>query len=76
MNTIQTYKALSVVANVEQGEMIKRLIKENSILKFKMKVILKKKLKREQELIDRLEEEGIYVTFDTMGRLEIPHFHF
>ena len=33
MNTIKAYKALSVVANVEQGEMIKRLIKENEELK-------------------------------------------
>jgi len=28
MNSVKAYKALSVVANVEQGELIKRLIKE------------------------------------------------
>ena len=29
MNTIRSYKALAIVSNVDQGEMIKRLIKEN-----------------------------------------------
>ena len=33
MNTIRDYKALSIVANVEQGEMIKRLMAENKNLK-------------------------------------------
>jgi len=41
MNTINTYKALSIVANVEQGNLIKRLIKENEHLK---KVLSKKNL--------------------------------
>ena len=29
MNTIKSYKALSIVSNVEQSELIKRLIKKN-----------------------------------------------
>ena len=29
MNSVKAYKALSVVANVDQGKMVKRLIKEN-----------------------------------------------
>lgn len=32
MNTIRSYKALSIVSNVDQGEMVKRLIKENKEL--------------------------------------------
>ena len=32
MNTIRSYKALAIVSNVDQGEMIKRLIKENKRL--------------------------------------------
>ena len=32
MNTIRSYKALTIVSNVEQGEMVKRLIKENKEL--------------------------------------------
>ncbi len=32
MNSINTYKALTVVANVEQGLLIKRLIEENKKL--------------------------------------------
>ena len=41
MNSTKTFKALSIVANVEQGELIKRLIKENEHLK---KVLSKKDL--------------------------------
>jgi hypothetical protein len=33
MNTIRSYKALAIVSNVDQGEMIKRLIKENKELR-------------------------------------------
>ena len=32
MNSVKAYKALSVVANVDQGKMVKRLIKENKEL--------------------------------------------
>ena len=32
MNTIRSYKALAIVSNVDQGGMIKRLIKENKEL--------------------------------------------
>ena len=32
MNEIKTYKALAIVSRVDQGELIKRLIKENKIL--------------------------------------------
>jgi len=37
MNSIKTFKALSIVANVEQGELIKRLIKENKKMKLELK---------------------------------------
>jgi len=37
MNSIKSYKALSVVANVEQGSLIKRLIKENKEMKQELK---------------------------------------
>lgn len=33
MNQVQKYKALSIVANVAQGDLIKQLIKENKELK-------------------------------------------
>jgi len=37
MNSIKSYKALSIVANVEQGSLIKRLIKENKEMKQELK---------------------------------------
>jgi hypothetical protein len=37
MDTIKRYKALSIVSNVEQGELIKSLIKENRRLSKKNK---------------------------------------
>lgn len=59
MNTIKAYKALSVVANVDQGELIKRLIKENEKLKEEKKLIFKYHDAELQVLVDRLEEEDI-----------------
>ena len=41
MNTIKSYKALSIVSNVDQSELIKRLIKEN-------KILIKKNKEREE----------------------------
>jgi|TARA_B100000795_G_C22802957_1_gene442947 hypothetical protein len=41
MDTIKRYKALSIVSNVEQGELIKQLIKEN-------KILIKKNKEREE----------------------------
>ena len=37
MNTIKSYKALAIVSNADQGELIKRLIKENKSFKRKEK---------------------------------------
>ena len=37
MNTIKSYKALAIVSNADQGELIKRLIKENESFKRKEK---------------------------------------
>ena len=41
MNTVKSYKALAIVSNVEQSELIKRLIKEN-------KILIKKNKEREE----------------------------
>ena len=41
MDTIKRYKALSIVSNVEQGELTKQLIKEN-------KILIKKNKEREE----------------------------
>ena len=60
MNTIKAYKALSVVANVEQGEMIKRLIKENEELKKQKALMFKFQQAEVKILVDRLKEEEIY----------------
>tara|TARA_R110000764_G_scaffold236649_4_gene332067 strand:- start:2177 stop:2368 length:192 start_codon:yes stop_codon:yes gene_type:complete len=42
MNSIKSYKAISIVANIEQGLLIKRLIKENKELIEKNKELKKK----------------------------------
>ena len=41
MNSIKAYKALSVVANVEQGALVKRLILENEMIQLRYKEIKK-----------------------------------
>ena len=56
MNTIRDYKALSIVANVEQGEMIKRLMAEIKNLKAKNKN-LKDFLVHKYDRLVELDEE-------------------
>ena len=74
MNTIRTYKALAIVSNVDQGEMIKRLIKENKELQ-RLKKITEKctpgmveiyRFLKEQHYHDiPTDENGIYdINFD------------
>ena len=59
MNTIRSYKALAIVSNVDQGEMIKRLIKEN------------KRLIKENKELQRLKK----ITEKCIpGLVEIYHF--
>ena len=41
MNTIKSYKGLAIVSNTDQGELVKRLIKEN-------KILIKKNKEREE----------------------------
>jgi len=60
MNSVKAYKALSVVANVEQGALIKRLIKENKKLKEDMKIAREYKDNYIDNLHNVLEEEEIY----------------
>ena len=74
MNTIRSYKALAIVSNVDQGEMIKRLIKENKELQ-RLKKITEKcipglveiyRFLKEQHYHDiPTDENGIYdINFD------------
>ena len=54
MNSIKAYKALSIVANVEQGNLIKRLLKEN-------KQLVKLLKEKDEELEQMSEWAGEYV---------------
>ena len=56
MNTIRSYKALAIVSNVDQGELIKRLIKENKELQI-LKEILTTKYDGLVEIYDFLEDQ-------------------
>jgi len=60
LKDIQAYKALSVVANVKQGEIMKKLIEENLELRRLMDLRYNHHMEKIQELEDRLEEEDIY----------------
>ena len=75
MNTIRSYKALAIVSNVDQGEMIKRLIKENKELQRLKKITEKctpgmveiyRFLKEQHDICDiPTDENGIYdINFD------------
>jgi len=75
MNTIRSYKALAIVSNVDQGEMIKRLIKENKELQRLKKITEKctpgmveiyRFLKEQHDIGDiPTDENGIYdINFD------------
>jgi len=52
MNTTRDYKALSIVTNVEQGAMVKRLMEENKILKS----IIDFQVNRYDKLVELYEE--------------------
>ena len=56
MNSVKAYKALSVVANVEQGALTKRLIKENKFYQSR----LDECKKHIEELQQRLEDADIW----------------
>lgn len=60
LKDMQTYKALSVVANVKQGEIMKKLIEENLELRKIMDLRHNHFTEKIQELEHRLEEEEIY----------------
>ena len=70
MNTIKDYKALSIVTNVEQGAMVKRLMEENKILKS----IIDFQVKRYDKLVELYEEiEGEFTDWSS-GDVIFPGF--
>tara|TARA_R110000744_G_scaffold9902_3_gene31374 strand:- start:412 stop:675 length:264 start_codon:yes stop_codon:yes gene_type:complete len=54
-SSIQTFKALSVVTNVKQGELIKKLIEENNKLK-KIEKLWNERKEKEELVQERNEE--------------------
>tara|TARA_B110000444_G_C18777950_1_gene565944 strand:+ start:50 stop:349 length:300 start_codon:yes stop_codon:yes gene_type:complete len=64
MNSVRSFKALSVVTNVEQGEMVKRLIKENDALRCQKECA-------EGNL--KIHREAIYYVFERYEKLEELH---